>query len=62
MCENTPDASGNVWNELEPMIGKKFATQQFVNTRFIASPKTTKTRSNSFHALQRAAGRLPDWK
>jgi len=30
--ETTPDASGNVWNELEPMIGKKITTKQSVET------------------------------
>jgi len=49
--------SGNVWNELEPMIGRNFATKQSVETRFIASPQRAETRSNSFHTLQRTAGR-----
>jgi len=26
--ETTPDASGNIWNELEQMVGEKFATKQ----------------------------------
>jgi len=59
ICETTPDASGNVWNELERKFGTNLTTKQSVETLHATSPQRAETRSNSFHTLQRAAGRLP---